>query len=68
MVTPLAVGYPVYKEHEKLSDNTRYQVIKANAFRDHRPAFAGPLTWTRPKQLDFKGSLILLKLQRLQHF
>ena len=33
----------------------RYQVIKANSFRDHRPAFAGALSWTRPKQLKLNG-------------
>ena len=38
--------------------NKLYQVVKAADFRDHRPAFASPLSWTRPKKLDFRGKLI----------
>jgi hypothetical protein len=53
MVTPLKVGCQVDEEHKKLTENTPYQVIPPNKFPDYRAAFDGPLSWTRPKKLEF---------------
>ena len=42
---------------------TQYQVIKPNHFADHRPAYADPLSFSRPNKLDLKGTSFFITVE-----
>ena len=54
MASPTRSGKapPSGKERSPL----KLQVIKPRNFKDYRPGFDGPLRWSTPKNLNFKGS------------
>lgn len=51
MASPTRSGKAPSKERSPL----KLQVIKPRNFKDYRPGFDGPLKWTTPKNVNFKG-------------